>query len=288
MGFAGFAGQPERRAVAGAERGAGGAWRAGEVAACDVADREALAALIASVPAEHPLTAVVHAAGVVDDATIEALTDAHIDDVMRSKVTAAWHLHELTAELPLTAFVLYSSIAGTLGTLGQGNYAAANVFLDALAEHRQASGLPATAMAWGFWADRSGATGHLSDGDVARMARSGIAPMTSDEGLALFDAVAVFGFCDDGSGAARRRRVAGSLGGRPGTAAVAPARWSGRRGAAHGCGFGAVGGCLDLVGVLGSLGGERARPSGRGALRGRCAAAAHGPGAVPRGGGAEP
>ena len=129
-----------------------------------------------------------HAAGVVDDATIEALTDAHIDDVMRSKVTAAWHLHEATAELPLTAFVLYSSIAGTLGTLGQGNYAAANVFLDALAEHRQASGLPATAMAWGFWADRSGATGHLSDGDVARMARSGIAPMTSDEGLALFDA----------------------------------------------------------------------------------------------------
>ena len=159
-----------------------------KVAACDVADREALAELLASVPAEHPLTAVVHAAGVVDDATIETLTDAHLDDVMRSKVTAAWHLHELTAGLPLAAFVLYSSIAGTLGTLGQGNYAAANVFLDALAGHRQASGLPATAMAWGFWADRSGATSHLSEGDVARMARSGIAPMTSDEGLALFDA----------------------------------------------------------------------------------------------------
>lgn len=158
------------------------------VAACDVANREALARLLAVIPAEHPLTAVFHAAGIVDDATIETLTPEHVDDVMRSKVTAAWHLHELTAELRLPAFVLYSSIAGTLGTLGQGNYAAANAFLDALAERRQAAGLPASALAWGFWPDRSGATGHLSDADVARMARSGIAPMSNDEGLALFDA----------------------------------------------------------------------------------------------------
>ncbi|MEV5831832.1 SDR family NAD(P)-dependent oxidoreductase, partial [Spirillospora sp. NPDC052242] len=158
------------------------------VAACDVADRAALTRLLADVPADRPLTAVVHAAGVVDDAVLDTLTPAKLDRVLRPKADAAWHLHELTADLDLSAFVLFSSAAGTLGNPGQGNYAAANVFLDALAEHRHAQGLPATSLAWGLWAPASEMTGTLARADKARIARGGLAPMSAEEGLALFDA----------------------------------------------------------------------------------------------------
>ncbi|MGW0882847.1 SDR family NAD(P)-dependent oxidoreductase [Streptomyces sp. NPDC002671] len=160
------------------------------VAACDTADRAALAELLRTVPAEHPLTAVVHAAGVLDDGVVESLTPHQIDAVLRPKVDAALHLHELTRDLDLAAFVLFSSAAGTFGGAGQGNYAAANAFVDALAAHRRANGLPAVSLGWGLWAERSGMTGHLADTDVRRMHRAGIAALTSDEGLALFDATA--------------------------------------------------------------------------------------------------
>uniref|UniRef100_UPI003D724614 type I polyketide synthase n=1 Tax=Streptomyces cucumeris TaxID=2962890 RepID=UPI003D724614 len=160
------------------------------VAACDTADRAALAELLASVPAEHPLTAVVHAAGVLDDGVVESLTAEQVETVLRPKVDAAVHLHELTRDLDLAAFVLFSSAAGTFGGAGQGNYAAANAFVDALAAHRRAHGLPAVSLGWGFWAERSGMTDHLADADVRRMRRAGIAALTSDEGLALFDATA--------------------------------------------------------------------------------------------------
>ncbi|SCL14093.1 Acyl transferase domain-containing protein [Micromonospora nigra] len=158
------------------------------VAACDVADRDAVADLLAGIPAAHPLTAVIHAAGVRDDGVISSLTPERMDGVLRPKVDAAWNLHELTADLDLKAFVSYSSLAATAGGPGQGNYAAANAFLDGLAHHRRAHGRAALTLAWGLWADRSGMTTELDDVHLNRISRSGVAAMEAEEGLALFDA----------------------------------------------------------------------------------------------------
>ncbi|MEU9857947.1 SDR family NAD(P)-dependent oxidoreductase [Streptomyces sp. NPDC047974] len=163
------------------------------VAACDVTDREALAGLLAAVPAEQPLTAVVHTAGVLDDGLIGSLTAERLDAVLRPKVDAAWNLHELTRELDLTAFVFYSSIAGLLGTAGQANYSAGNTFLDALAAHRRAQGLPGLSLAWGLWAESSELSGGLSDVDLQRMARSGLLPLRTAEAMELFDAAPATG-----------------------------------------------------------------------------------------------
>ncbi|WP_421106324.1 type I polyketide synthase [Streptomyces sp. NEAU-S77] len=156
-------------------------------AACDTADRDALAAVLSAIPAEHPLTAVVHTAGVLDDGVISSLTGERIDAVLRPKVDAAWNLHELTRELDLSAFVLFSSAAGAFGSSGQGNYAAANTFLDALAQHRAAHGLPASSLAWGLWAAADGMAGSLESTDVSRISRGGYEALPQDEGLALFD-----------------------------------------------------------------------------------------------------
>ncbi|UTP36676.1 beta-ketoacyl reductase [Streptomyces rapamycinicus] len=134
------------------------------IAACDAADRGALAALLASLPADRPLTAVVHAAGIVDDAVITSMTDDQVARVYRPKVRAAINLHELARGAELKVFALFSSYSGLVGNAGQGAYAAANAFLDALAQTRRAQGLPGVSMAWGLWAGRGGVTAHLAEG----------------------------------------------------------------------------------------------------------------------------
>ncbi|WNV92061.1 SDR family NAD(P)-dependent oxidoreductase [Umezawaea sp. Da 62-37] len=153
-----------------------------ELVACDVADRAALKALLH----DRAVTAVVHTAGVLDDATITSLTPAQVDKVLRPKVDAALNLHELTSDL--SAFVVFSSAAGTFGNAGQGNYAAANAYLDALVQHRAAQGQPALSLAWGLWEDTGGMTG-----DADRLSRGGVTALSQAEGVALFDLAASTG-----------------------------------------------------------------------------------------------
>ncbi|MGC2654972.1 MAG: SDR family NAD(P)-dependent oxidoreductase, partial [Mycobacterium sp.] len=155
------------------------------VVAGDVADRAALEKVIADIQA--PLTAVIHAAGVLDDAVVTSLTPERVDAVLRAKVDAAWHLHELTRDLHLSAFVMFSSMAGVVGSSGQGNYSAANSFLDALAVHRRAHGLPAISLGWGLWDQASDMTGGLDAAGRARLARTGVKALSSAEALQLFD-----------------------------------------------------------------------------------------------------
>nr|WP_309031639.1 SDR family NAD(P)-dependent oxidoreductase [Streptomyces alfalfae] len=153
------------------------------IAACDVADRDALADLLASVPEEFPLTAVVHAAGTLDDGVLSALTPERLDAVLRPKAVAAANLDELTRDLDLSAFVMFSSVSGTFGAAAQGNYAPANAFLDALAEQRVAAGLPATAVAWGPWGGGGMADGQLGE----QLRRRGLAPLEPEQAVAALD-----------------------------------------------------------------------------------------------------
>ncbi|MFI6093860.1 SDR family NAD(P)-dependent oxidoreductase [Streptomyces sp. NPDC051218] len=160
-----------------------------QIVACDAADRDALATVITRVSKETALTTVVHTAGVLDDGTIASLTPERVGRVMRPKADGAWNLHELTRDmgLDLEHFVLFSSAAATFGSAGQGNYVAANAFLDALAADRRAAGLPGTSLAWGLWAEASALTGELTDAERARINRGGVNALSADDGLALLD-----------------------------------------------------------------------------------------------------
>ncbi len=157
------------------------------VVACDVADRDAVAEMLAQLPADYPLRAIVHAAGVLDDGLISSLTPDRVDAVLRAKVDGAWNLHELTRDRDLAAFVVFSSMAGIVGTPGQANYAAANTFLDGLVAHRRAHGLPGVSLAWGLWEQASAMTAHLGDRDKARMSRIGLAALSTEQALESFD-----------------------------------------------------------------------------------------------------
>ena len=158
------------------------------LAACDVADRDALAALLAGIPADRPLRGVVHAAGVLDNGLVADLTEEQVNAVLRPKADGARHLHELTEEADLTAFVLFSSSVGLLGGPGQANYAAASAYLDGLALHRRDRGLPATSVAWGLWDADGGINAGLGAIDRARLARDGFGTLSVPEGTELFDA----------------------------------------------------------------------------------------------------
>uniref|UniRef100_UPI001041A321 type I polyketide synthase n=1 Tax=Actinomadura fibrosa TaxID=111802 RepID=UPI001041A321 len=160
-----------------------------EVIACDAADRAALERVLAAIPAP---SAVVHTAGVVSDATVGTMTPRRLDKVLRPKVDAALNLHELVRD-PDCAFVLFSSVAGLIGNAGQANYAAANVALDALAHRRRGLGLHGVSLAWGLWEDEGGMGSTLSTADLNRVRRTGLAPLTHDQGLALFDAALAAG-----------------------------------------------------------------------------------------------
>ncbi|MFF0729944.1 type I polyketide synthase, partial [Streptomyces sp. NPDC004134] len=156
------------------------------VTACDVTDADAVRTLVGSIGDDHPLTAVIHTAGVLNDTVLSKLTPDELHPVLAPKVDAAYHLHEATKDLDLAHFVLYSSAAGTLGSPGQANYAAANTYLDALAHHRTRLGLPTTSLAWGYWEQSTGLTGHLTTTDI-RSLTHGTTPLTTEHGLHLLD-----------------------------------------------------------------------------------------------------
>src|SRR3984957_9349774 len=163
----------------------------GSVVACDAEGRAALAKGTADLPGQHPLSAVIHAAGVLGDAVGTSLTPERLDAVLRAKVDVAWNLHELTRDLSVSAFVMFSSMAGLVGSSGQANYAAANSFLDGLAVPRRDHGLPAISLGWGLWDRASNMTGELASVDFARFARDGIVAMSSAEALQLLDTAMV-------------------------------------------------------------------------------------------------
>ncbi|HEX3783788.1 MAG TPA: SDR family NAD(P)-dependent oxidoreductase, partial [Pseudonocardiaceae bacterium] len=157
------------------------------VVACDVADRDQAAELVAGVSVDHPLTAVVHTAGVLDDGVLTALSQDRLDSVLRPKVDAAWNLHELTRDIDLAAFIVFSSFSGLSGTSGQANYAAANTYVDALMTQRRAAGLVGQSLTWGLWAQQSEMTSAMSQADIDRMTAAGLPPISTEQGMALFD-----------------------------------------------------------------------------------------------------
>ncbi|MEV6560927.1 type I polyketide synthase [Nocardia sp. NPDC051756] len=159
-----------------------------EVVACDVSDGDAVRALVSGIDPRRPLTGIVHTAGVLDDGLFTDLTPDRVGKVLAPKANAAWHLHAAAKDLPLSMFVMFSSIAGTAGSPGQSNYAAANAFLDALALYRQRRGLVATSIAWGLWEQATGMTASLTDIDRGRLRAGGYLPIATDDGMAMLDA----------------------------------------------------------------------------------------------------
>jgi acyl carrier protein/NADP-dependent 3-hydroxy acid dehydrogenase YdfG len=183
-----------------------------EVAACDVADRANLAKLLDSIPAEAPLRGVIHCAGILDDGAVDEQTTEQLARAMAPKVWGAWHLHQLTRERPLELFVLYSSASAVVGLPGNSNYAAANVFLDQLAHHRRAQGLPAHSLSWGVWSGGGLASSSSNRAELDRMRRQGFDVLSPERGIALLEAALGRGRTHQVPWVLQLRRLAKSLG----------------------------------------------------------------------------
>ncbi|OSC35103.1 hypothetical protein B8W66_23480, partial [Mycobacterium decipiens] len=158
-----------------------------QITACDTSNPSELTALLADIPAQHRLTAIIHTAGVLEDAVITEMTADQLDTILTAKADTAWHLHQLTTDIDLDTFVVFSSVSAVLGAPGQAAYAAANAFLDALAQQRHRQHHHTTSLAWGYWQTPSGMTAHLTSLDHTRMTRTGLTPIPTEHGLALFD-----------------------------------------------------------------------------------------------------
>ncbi len=153
--------------------------------ACDVSDEGALSDLLSDIAAsDSPLLGVFHTAGVLDDGVLLQMNEARMRQVMAAKVTGAWHLHALLPTLApqLEHLVLFSSTASLLGSRGQGNYAAANAFLDSLAEQSRQAGLPALSVNWGPWGE-VGMAAQLDELATRRMHDLGWTPMATRRGM---------------------------------------------------------------------------------------------------------
>ena len=158
-----------------------------ELRACDVADAESVAHVVADVAAAHRVVGVVHAAGVLDDGVLESMDAERITTVFDPKANGAWNLHAATRQLDLEFFVMCSSVAGVFGSPGQTNYAAANGYLDGLAAWRRAHALPATSIAWGLWSDSSSLTAKVLDSGADSIDRLGVRGFSPAEAVAAFD-----------------------------------------------------------------------------------------------------
>ena len=157
--------------------------------ACDAADRGSLDAALATLARDGVrLGGVVHAAGVLDDGVLTSITRDKLERTLAPKVDAALNLHGVTRDLGLSTFVVFSSLAGTLGSAGQAGYAAGNAFLDALVELRRSEGQPGVSLVWGPWQGADGMGSDLTEADIARMARMGVVPLSDEQGMNLFDA----------------------------------------------------------------------------------------------------
>ncbi|OCL14727.1 nonribosomal peptide synthetase 7 [Glonium stellatum] len=157
------------------------------VVACDVGDLDSMKPVMAMFSNERPLRGVVHAAGVVDNGVLSAMTPERCATTFAPKVDGAWHLHQLTRHMDLDLFMMFSSISGVLGMPGLGNYAAANTFLDVLAHLRRAQHLPASSVAYGVWGGDGMATGLTGRTTLTHLAKFGLDPLTPEDGLKLFE-----------------------------------------------------------------------------------------------------
>jgi type I polyketide synthase PikAII len=159
-----------------------------EIVSCDTSNYTSLKKVINNLPESKPLKGVIHCSGVLDDGIVLEQNDEKLEKVMSSKIDGAWNLHLLTKDKNLDFFVMFSSLSGVIGGIGQSNYAAANTFLDALASYRRQQGLSGQSLAWGFWQQVGiGMTAHLSEVDLIRMQRQGVYPLVEKQGLQLFE-----------------------------------------------------------------------------------------------------